>query len=419
MDTTVRRPLYLTALVGIANAAGIALVFFATSGARSDNETYLSPDAALRYALMGLAGVVVIVATWRILRRRVIVIDVLVIAVLLFFIYPNLRSMSGRSPVRRTMSDMRSIAAAAEAFATDYNRYPVARSMDDLARQLSPTYIRVVPHQDSWLTDYRYESWDKGHYAIASAGTDRKFEASSSRSYAHRATNEVNADIVFSNGKFVVYPEGTVDEAPVGLADRGRQTPPPVAGDQPAPPVIEDEDKLFQEATAHYRKDEWTKAIRLFSDFLQTHPDHALATARIGVCYCHLRRYEECITFAQRAIQLDPTDWQSRGNIAVAYEKLGTPERGVPMARESVKLNPREPAVNNILGRALLAAGNPRDAIVPLETVIAVDPGNTDANYNLVLAYHGAKMPERARAQLTKLARINPASAKELEDRIK
>lgn len=408
MDTTVRRPALHTVLAGLANLLGLVLVIGAAAGAHWESETYLSPDAALRYALVGVIGVVLLAVSWRILRRRIVVIDVLVIAVSLFFIYPNLRSASGRSPVRGTMADMRSIATAVEAFSTDYNRYPPAGTMDELAGQLSPTYIRVLPRHDRWQNDFRYES-DSGHYAIGSAGKDRKFDKTSLRQYSRQATLNLKSDIVYRDGSFVVYPGVLVDQ-PVGLADFGQTT-----GTQTTATVAETSDSLFDKATALYQKDEWTSAIPLFRQFLKKQPDHALANARLGVCYCYIGRYDDCIRILQHATKLDPGDWHSHGNIALAYEKLGTPELGIPSAREAVKLNPREPNLNNALGLVLLRSGRAAEAIAPLEATIAIEPSRVQAHYNLVLAYKGAGMPERARAHLVRLERLDAASAKELQ----
>lgn len=126
---------------------------------------------------------------------------------------PNLLTAMQRSKQKRSMADMRSLATAAEAYATDKNKYP---DPDALQSELSPTYIRVIPRVDGWAHPIRYECWNKAGsgpcdaYAVGSGGKDGMFEKQALREYAEGggATTNFNNDIVFSNGAFVQYPEG-------------------------------------------------------------------------------------------------------------------------------------------------------------------------------------------------------------------
>ena len=59
----------------------------------------------------------------------------------------------------------------------------------------------------------RYDAWSSNgtrvdSYAVASGGKDGSFSHDSLREYQNGATTNFNDDIVFSNGKFVQYPEG-------------------------------------------------------------------------------------------------------------------------------------------------------------------------------------------------------------------
>src|ERR1041385_1722003 len=86
------------------------------------------------------------------------------------------------SAVKRTMADMRSLATASEAYGTDYNKYPDAKTLAELANAIAPTYIRVVPEKDGWGTPFAYfVSADHQTYRFVSAGPDRKFDPSSLR----------------------------------------------------------------------------------------------------------------------------------------------------------------------------------------------------------------------------------------------
>ena len=123
-----------------------------------------------------------------------------------------------REPWKRTMSDMRSIATAAEAYATDENRYPVAADMDALEKVLSPTYIRKLPKKDVWGNEYAWVvSPDGQTYRLASAGSDGIFDWDSRRvaDKAKDADSDVplkvleplTTDILFENGVFIQLPK--------------------------------------------------------------------------------------------------------------------------------------------------------------------------------------------------------------------
>ena len=150
-----------------------------------------------------------------------LLIVVAIIGILAAIAIPNLLTAMQRSKQKRTMADMRSIATAWEAYATDYNAYNAAGATGDLtwgvaftyaqlSGQISPTYIRNSPQQDGWNRDYAYmidvaTSQRAQEYAIRSMGKDPLFEGAT---YTPGATNVFECDIVYSMGAFVQYPSG-------------------------------------------------------------------------------------------------------------------------------------------------------------------------------------------------------------------
>ena len=156
-----------------------------------------------------------------------LLIVVAIIGILAAIAIPNLLTAMQRSKQKRTMADMRSIATAWEAYATDYNAYNAAGAAstvgtltwgnfsaftyDSLSSQISPTYIRNTPKNDGWNRAYDYAVDDTTaqaaqEYAIRSLGKDGK-EAESG-TYTPGPRNVFECDIVYSMGAFVSYPEG-------------------------------------------------------------------------------------------------------------------------------------------------------------------------------------------------------------------
>src|SRR5881396_3146413 len=88
-----------------------------------------------------------------------LLIVVAIIGILAAIAIPNLLTAMQRSKQKRTMADMRTIATAWEARATDLNKYnaagacsyPSAASqvaLSDLTTYLAPTYVKTFPQKD-------------------------------------------------------------------------------------------------------------------------------------------------------------------------------------------------------------------------------------------------------------------------------
>ena len=151
-----------------------------------------------------------------------LLIVVAIIGILAAIAIPNLLTAMQRSKQKRTMADMRSIATAWEARATDLNRYNAAGAITQLAEEVSadlsgalaPTYIKNLPTKDGWGNIYEFRTefaWYTGpggdqaqDYQIWSSAKDGSFETAP----PGNGTTSFNSDIIFSNGSFTQYPEG-------------------------------------------------------------------------------------------------------------------------------------------------------------------------------------------------------------------
>jgi type II secretory pathway pseudopilin PulG len=154
------------------------------------------------------AGVVVAVVA-------VFFIGIALIGIIAAIAIPNLLSAVQRSKQKRTMADMRAIAVACEAYGTDNKAYPNVSSFEELIPKLEPKYLKNVPRLDAWQNGFKYRAWNEDdetegsgpyHYIIISHGKDGRED---SEDYTKETvTSNFNNDIVFSDGIFLVYPEG-------------------------------------------------------------------------------------------------------------------------------------------------------------------------------------------------------------------
>jgi type II secretion system protein G len=146
---------------------------------------------------------------------------VMIVGIIAAIAIPNLMTAIERSRQKRTMADMRTVATAWEARNVETGRFNAAGTVagisnivnvDDLDTQLSPTYIKTMPHTDGWKHPfelYTDQPWGSSApapgYAIISPGRDGRFSNTVGTS---GATTNFDCDIVYSNGAFLQYPQG-------------------------------------------------------------------------------------------------------------------------------------------------------------------------------------------------------------------
>ncbi len=138
-----------------------------------------------------------------------------VIGILAAIAIPNLLTAMQRSKQKRTSADIRTLATAVEAYATDKNAYPKVTTVEELRPLLVPTYLKSLPVLDGWGAQYHYACLHEKDgtcdtYALASGGKDMRLEHDDLKDYPSTpvATTNFDCDIVYSNGQFLEYPEG-------------------------------------------------------------------------------------------------------------------------------------------------------------------------------------------------------------------
>ena len=164
-----------------------------------------------------------------------LLIVVAIIGILAAIAIPNLLTAMQRSKQKRTMADIRTLATAWEARATDVNKYNAAGAVtaltlcsqnitpQALSGALSPTYIKLMPAKDGWGNPLLFmadQAWNNvapaQAYLIWSAAKDGTTAVPTGPSGTGwegtgalgGATTNFNNDIIYGNGSFIQYPEG-------------------------------------------------------------------------------------------------------------------------------------------------------------------------------------------------------------------
>lgn len=118
---------------------------------------------------------------------------------------PNLMNAVDKGKQKRSMSDMRTIGVAIEAYATDNALYPVGvTTWPAMKSHLNPHFMKAPPDTDGWQNGWEVSSVSGDDYTVICTGKDG---AASTRTGG--ATQAFDCDILFTNGQFFQWPQGT------------------------------------------------------------------------------------------------------------------------------------------------------------------------------------------------------------------
>ena len=135
-----------------------------------------------------------------------LLIVVAIIGIIAAIAIPNLLNAVDKGKQKRSMSDLRTVCAAMEAYATDTAAYPKnASNWAVLKPWIDPYFIRQPPDADGWSNGWDGATDANGlNYTVASYGKDG---LTSPRGGG--MTSDFNCDILFVNGRFFQWPEGS------------------------------------------------------------------------------------------------------------------------------------------------------------------------------------------------------------------
>jgi general secretion pathway protein G len=150
-----------------------------------------------------------------------LLIVVAIIGIIAAIAIPNLLSAIQRAKQKRAMAEVRSIATAAQSYATDAQVYPIQNTggfasayTAAINADLTPDYIKAIPNPDPWNNPYYYAAATGGRdFGVASYGKDGTVGLAvwgtvSVNTFVPVKTNCFENDIVWVDDGFVVTPEG-------------------------------------------------------------------------------------------------------------------------------------------------------------------------------------------------------------------
>ena len=135
-----------------------------------------------------------------------LLIVVAIIGIIAAIAIPNLLNAIDRGKQKRTMADIRSLGTAVESYAVDNNFYPKVSTYAAVTPFVQPIYIKTAPTSDGWnkIWEYTGDPTNGVTYTLFSRAKDGVASA-----VTGGTTADFNCDILFSDGQFFQWPQGT------------------------------------------------------------------------------------------------------------------------------------------------------------------------------------------------------------------
>jgi predicted O-linked N-acetylglucosamine transferase (SPINDLY family) len=172
----------------------------------------------------------------------------------------------------------------------------------------------------------------------------------------------------------------------------------------------------YEDALAHHRAGRLDHAEAIYRKLIQKAPEHAQALFLLGAICLASQRWEEALSFAQRAVSLEPDNAHFLCNLGEALRRLGKTEAAVTVLLRAVTLRPELAEASFNLAMAFEDLGQTEAALTCLVRAADVAPERFEIHYRLGQAL--VKVGELARAvpHFQVALALNPESLEVLLD---
>ncbi len=133
----------------------------------------------------------------------------------------------------------------------------------------------------------------------------------------------------------------------------------------------------------YFKKGMFEPAIKEFAMAANYSRLNTDAINNIGSSYASLGKCEEAIPFFKKAIEIKPEMWQSYYNMAQCYVLLNRFNEASETIRKAKEVDPSNPDFDAIIGAIYVQEGNLIEAKAILLKVLAANPNNNIARYNI------------------------------------
>jgi len=132
---------------------------------------------------------------------------------------------------------------------------------------------------------------------------------------------------------------------------------------------------------------------------------------RLGVAYQTAGRFEQAARAYKNAIRLEPHHADSYLGLCQTYNWLGRYDHALGACRKAVRLNPNDAETYVSLGGTYVFLGRSRDAINAFRRAVRLDSDLAGAHYGLALSYAHLRLWPQARDEYNRSIQLDPTKA--------
>ena len=156
------------------------------------------------------------------------------------------------------------------------------------------------------------------------------------------------------------------------------------------------------------------RAQAFFDEALEIDPQHAYTLTAKARQFRIAGDVDAGLALVERAVRLDPNDWNAHAQYGRMLHQAGRPEDAIPEIKLAMRLSPQSPpGVPLFLADAYLLSGDP-DSAIPVYQEVLNRPeisafNEAWARWHIAVALAFTGREEDGREQITRAVEVNPA----------
>jgi tetratricopeptide (TPR) repeat protein len=152
----------------------------------------------------------------------------------------------------------------------------------------------------------------------------------------------------------------------------------------------------------------WENSFTLWSDAVEKYPESNTANALMGVVYMELALDRDAAKHLEKAVQLLPSDYQSRNNLGIVYGRLDEPEKALKEFSTAIGLRPEDDTIKINLSVFYQRQKEYKKGEEVLTYLQTKNPQNANLHYRLGLIYKDAGRYEEAVSEFLRSVELAP-----------
>ena len=166
--------------------------------------------------------------------------------------------------------------------------------------------------------------------------------------------------------------------------------------------------KLWEQAVAAERREDWPTANRLYHTVADAFPMHAPTFQRLGLLALHLGRPNDAVDYFHRSLSIDPTDAVCLNNLGNVSRELGQLQAAISAYRQALELQPGYASALSNLADILASLDDHTKAVKSYRDLLSLQPDDAEAWQALGLSLLELGEEAESKKALEEALRLKP-----------